>query len=165
MRGSVLDGVRVASPCPVSWDGMDGDERMRFCSQCRQHVFNLSGLSRADAEELIREKNGRLCVRYYQRSDGGVMTRDCPATAASFVPRIVALMVGLLLMLVITFAACFGLQDDGRGRSRLFELQPFRALLEWLNPPGAPVVMGEICVPAPPAVNVPNVPQQEQEPE
>ena len=77
-KNELLSNVRIASPCPASWSEMDGDETVRFCKECRLNVYNLSGMSAEDAEGLLRQREGRLCVRYYQRSDGGVMTKDCP---------------------------------------------------------------------------------------
>lgn len=73
-----LDNVRVAAPCPADWDGMYGNERMRFCDQCQLNVYNLSEMSRADAERLIGQAEGRLCVRYYRRRDGSIITTNCP---------------------------------------------------------------------------------------
>lgn len=79
-RLPMLDQVRVASPCNASWDEMLGDDRVRFCTSCEKNVFNLSAMSREDAERLIQERlgGGELCVRFYQRADGTVMTQDCP---------------------------------------------------------------------------------------
>ncbi|MBA3241376.1 MAG: hypothetical protein H0T60_09160 [Acidobacteria bacterium] len=73
-----LDGVRVAKPCTADWASMAGDERARFCNLCDLHVYNLSGMSRRDAEALITNTEGRLCVRFYRREDGTILTRDCP---------------------------------------------------------------------------------------
>jgi hypothetical protein len=73
-----LDGLKIASPCKVDWNSMTGDERIRACAQCRLNVYNLSEMTRAEAEHLIIEKEGRLCVRFYRRADGTVLTRDCP---------------------------------------------------------------------------------------
>lgn len=73
-----LDHVRIAAPCKVDWDDMIGNERVRFCSQCSLNVFNLSSMTRADAESLIARTEGRLCVRFYRRSDGSIITKDCP---------------------------------------------------------------------------------------
>jgi hypothetical protein len=70
--------LRVASPCPADWNAMQGDDRMRFCGQCEKNVYNISAMTHAEAEELIREKEGKLCVRFFQRSDGTVLTADCP---------------------------------------------------------------------------------------
>jgi hypothetical protein len=57
---------------------MMGDERVRFCRQCSLNVYNLSSMSRGEAERLISNAEGRLCIRYYKRSDGTVLTRNCP---------------------------------------------------------------------------------------
>jgi hypothetical protein len=73
-----LKNVHVASPCPASWDGMIGNDRVRFCGQCELNVYNLSSMSRDEAEALITRTEGRLCVRFYRRNDGSIITEDCP---------------------------------------------------------------------------------------
>jgi hypothetical protein len=73
----VLDNLRVASPCSEQWANMPGDERVRACGKCKQNVYNLSALTRAEAEALIVQRNGRMCVRYYQRADGTILLADC----------------------------------------------------------------------------------------
>jgi hypothetical protein len=78
----MLDQIKVASPCNASWDEMVGDDRVRFCLQCDKNVFNLSSMSRDEAEALLEQRaSGELCVRYYQRADGTIMTSDCPVGA------------------------------------------------------------------------------------
>jgi hypothetical protein len=74
----LLGRVRVASPCRADWDAMEGDERMRFCQQCGLNVYNLSALTRPEAEALVARTEGRLCARLYRRADGTVLTKDCP---------------------------------------------------------------------------------------
>src|SRR5262245_11674487 len=78
LRLPVLDNVVVAAPCKANWSNMKGDERVRHCTRCDQNVYDLSAMTREQAESLIREKNGNLCARYYKRADGTVMTKDCP---------------------------------------------------------------------------------------
>jgi hypothetical protein len=73
-----LDNIRVASPCPANWDEMVGDERKRFCSQCNLNVYNLSGMTRTEAENLLLTSENRVCVRFYKRADGTVLTQNCP---------------------------------------------------------------------------------------
>lgn len=73
-----LDGLRIATPCPVSWEQMKGNEQVRFCQQCKLNVYNLSGMTRRQAEGLVRQTEGRLCARFYRRADGTIITRDCP---------------------------------------------------------------------------------------
>ena len=70
--------LRVASPCWADWNRMQGDDRARFCEQCQKNVYNLSAMTHADAKNLILEKEGNLCIRFYQRPDGTVLTADCP---------------------------------------------------------------------------------------
>ena len=86
-----LENVKVATPCPADWDGMFGNDRVRFCSECKMNVYNLSGMRRVDAERLVSSVEGRLCVRYYKRADGTVLTRDCPIGLAAVRPRAVRL--------------------------------------------------------------------------
>ncbi|HWF44775.1 MAG TPA: hypothetical protein VG537_09050 [Candidatus Kapabacteria bacterium] len=73
-----IDEVQIASPCSAEWSSMAGSDTARFCGECKKHVYNLSLLTRAEANELIREKEGRLCVSIYRRIDGTVLTADCP---------------------------------------------------------------------------------------
>ena len=73
-----LNNIRVASPCPANWNEMMGDERKRYCGECKLNVYNLSGMTRREAEDMIINSEGRLCVRFYRRSDGTVLTKDCP---------------------------------------------------------------------------------------
>ena len=75
---SPLDYVRVAAPCDANWDSMFGDERTRFCAQCKLNVYNLSDMTTTEAERLIAQADGRLCVRYYMRRDGSILTNNCP---------------------------------------------------------------------------------------
>jgi hypothetical protein len=76
----VLDNIRVASPCKADWAKMTirgTDERVRHCGDCKKNVFNISNMTRAEAEALIVAKNGDLCVRYFKRYDGTILLADC----------------------------------------------------------------------------------------
>ncbi len=85
-----LENIRIASPCHADWNEMSGDDRVRTCAACAKPVFNLSEMTRAEAEAVISRRNGDLCARYYQRKDGTIMLADCSiggtgARARSFV--------------------------------------------------------------------------------
>ena len=73
-----LDNIRISSPCPANWDEMFGNDRKRFCGDCKLNVYNLSDMTRHEAENLLLNSEGRLCVRFYRRADGTVLTQDCP---------------------------------------------------------------------------------------
>ena len=103
-----LDGVRVAAPCPADWNRMVGDERMRYCGQCDLHVYNLSGMTRTQAESLITNAEGRLCVRFYRRADGTILTRNCPVGLRALKRRVTRV-AGAMLSAVLGFLAGIGL--------------------------------------------------------
>lgn len=73
-----LDNIKIASPCPANWNEMYGDERKRFCSECKLNVYNLSDMTRLEAENFLINAEGRVCIKFYRRSDGTVLTKDCP---------------------------------------------------------------------------------------
>lgn len=73
-----LNNLKVASPCSQDWEGMMGDNRKRYCGECKLNVYNLSGMNKTEAENLLMNAEGRLCVRFYKRADGTVLTQDCP---------------------------------------------------------------------------------------
>jgi hypothetical protein len=57
---------------------MQGDERVRHCSECNLNVYNFSAMSQREIRRLLLAKNERLCARWYRRSDGTIITADCP---------------------------------------------------------------------------------------
>jgi hypothetical protein len=105
-----LDNVRVASPCNADWDQMLGNDRVRFCGQCNLNVYNLSSMTRAQAEQLIERTEGRLCVRYFRRADGSVLTQDCPVGLKA-VRRRMASVYRALNAAVLTFFAGVGIYE------------------------------------------------------
>ena len=77
-RLPTLDNLSVASPCHEKWDDMVGDETTRFCLKCEKNVYDLSSMTKEAAEALIVAKEGKVCVRFFRRADGTVLTADCP---------------------------------------------------------------------------------------
>jgi hypothetical protein len=73
-----LERIHIASPCPADWNAMVGDDRVRFCKKCQKNVYNLSAMPHAEAERLVSERESRMCVSFYKRTDGTVLTEDCP---------------------------------------------------------------------------------------
>lgn len=82
----VLDNLKIANPCRADWDAMewqDEEGRARFCRSCRKNVYNVSMMSRKEAEALLNRheddlRSGELCVRFARREDGTILTGDCP---------------------------------------------------------------------------------------
>jgi len=72
------------------------------------NVYNLSDMTRAEAEALVTKAEGRLCIRYYQRKDGTVLTRDCPTGVRIRRRRRRGLMAGLAASLSMVAGGVFG---------------------------------------------------------
>jgi hypothetical protein len=105
-KHSFIHGIYVAKPCDANWDEMTGDDRARFCGMCKLNVYNLSEMTTEEAEALVIEKEGNLCVRFYRRKDGTMLTRDCPrglALARQKALRAVACVTGVAAVAVAWF--------------------------------------------------------------
>src|SRR5262245_54742918 len=98
-------------------------------------------MSREEAVELVKKREGRLCVRFYRRADGTVLTRDCPE-AARTARRRVLLLLGTGTAAMVTFCswAIMALHDrratlcapGGPGilrKSVLRDMEPFASVL------------------------------------
>lgn len=86
---------------------MYGNDRVRFCGQCSKNVYNLSALSREEAEDLIRRMEGHLCVRYYRRKDGTVITNNCPVGLRAIKEKYHSTK-ATIIKVVLTFLAYLG---------------------------------------------------------
>jgi hypothetical protein len=148
---------------------MSGGDRVRFCSQCRLHVYNLSALTRESAEAFLRNAEGSVCVRLYRRPDGTVLTRDCRDMLGA-IRRQAALWLGLVAMLLLALLGWAGLSAASRGRANgLREVEPIRTILSWISPAGSSsqgaILMGKRCPPQGQAGNggnAPNVPAADE---
>jgi hypothetical protein len=114
---SPLDHLKIAAPCPANWDQMFSfeDKRVRFCSQCNLNVYNLSEMSRREAEALITKTEGRLCVRFYRKADGSILTQNCPVGLRA-IKRRVAWVAQVVLGMVLSLVSGLGLYIFHLGR-------------------------------------------------
>lgn len=108
MKPDPLKNLRIASPCPMNWDQMMGDDRARFCSLCNLHVYNIAELTQKQAVALISETEGRICGRIYRRSDGTVITKDCPVGLRAIRRRVARTAGAVFATLVALSSSAFG---------------------------------------------------------
>lgn len=66
----------MAEPCRESWDGMDGDDRVRFCWSCRKNVYHLSSMTVGEIEDLVQLHEGNVGVRFAMRADGTIVSAE-----------------------------------------------------------------------------------------
>ncbi len=103
----VLDNIRVASPCTADWGQMTGDDRTRHCGDCKKNVYNLSDMTRDEAEALIVAQEGELCVRYFQRHDGTILLADCTIGAKRRKRRKLVMIAGATALLATGGVAAY----------------------------------------------------------
>lgn len=105
---AIIDEIDVASPCPANWNEMKGGDRVRFCSDCKKNVYNLSAMTRAEAIALVDElEPDGFCGRFFRRADGTMLTADCPVGLAEQLRRKSrrAFAAGLYLITLLFLAA------------------------------------------------------------
>lgn len=141
--------LRISTPCPMTWDSLKGDDRVRYCGQCRLNVYNLADMPKDEVEALVRRTEGRLCGTLYMRGDRTATVRPCRGAAVR--KRIRALVTMSTLLLLGATAWFFRTQvKPDRGSAPPL----VRDVLDWIDPPPRPNpplrALGEICPPAPP---------------
>ena len=151
-KESLLDNVKIATPCPARWAEMHGNDKMRFCGLCKLNVYDVSAMTSEEAEALMRETSGRLCMRLHRRSDGRILTKDCPVGKAALRKRIACAIAGgvaLLLTGLSRASAIANTPADDRDRSfAAFYETSKRRLLEtgYFGPPPEPEISGNVTL-------------------
>jgi hypothetical protein len=149
-----LDQISVASPCPATWDSMEGDDRTRFCGQCRKHVYNFSDMTRSEITELVIAKEGKLCARFFRRPDGMLLTQDCPVGQLAMRQRLWRAVIGIAATLAAVTAGLWwgrmarGDSEDESSRTgiELVDNGPISRFTTWVTPQ---MVTGFVCFPLP----------------
>ncbi len=139
---------RIASPCTADWDAMAGDERVRFCSECNLHVYNLSDMTSHQAATFLSEAEGRTCVRFYRRADGTYLTRDCPTGLAAVRRKIARLAAGAAALFSFITLGLF----SARATEERHPNGPLEKLvLHTMEPPHQEMMweMGDVCMQPP----------------
>jgi hypothetical protein len=130
---------------------MIGDDRIRFCPLCQKNVYNLSGMTRQDAEALVRNQEGHLCIRFHRRRDGTILTDHCPVGLRAAQRKLVFLVGGVAALFVFIYGwlPWIGtMRFDKEHRSRLGPREIVERIKEWFNPtPPAATVLGAMCPP------------------
>jgi hypothetical protein len=129
----LLDNLEVAAPCKAKWDDMAGDDRVRFCAHCSKNVFNVSAMPRAEAEAMLAGSTENLCVRFYRRPDGTVLSGNCPVGVRRRKRRrgIVGAIAGL-----VASASALAFVEDRRSRMTM-------GTAMWVVPPPVGVTQDE----------------------
>lgn len=80
---------------------MDGNEQVRHCGECKLTVYNLSAMTEIEIHRLLTKRaEQRVCVRFYRRADGTMLTQDCPKALKRLAKRVSKLGVAVFSALV-----------------------------------------------------------------
>ena len=83
-----LDALVHSNPCTEAWHAMPGDEWKRHCDKCGQNVYNISAMTRGEAQRLLADHAGKVCTTFYRRTDGTILTQRCPSSIRKGLKRI-----------------------------------------------------------------------------
>jgi len=151
--------LKIASPCRARWEDMEESDQNRFCHQCQKNVYNFAGMSVDAAQQLILQHQGRLCGRFYRRSDGTLLTEDCPVGLHWRVRKVAY--AAILLLLGTTSAFALGSPRPPVGSIAMNRAQLYQSWDEmvwqvkgWFGI-RRPRLMGEICVKPSPKTPIP----------
>lgn len=157
----LLNAIQIPKPCPANWGDMIGDDHARYCGICEKHVYNLSAMSAEAAADLVREKEGDLCVRLYKRLDGTVMTADChPAPTTSRVLKHITTAATFAASLFVAGCGVSEPGEDTQAQPQATQNNNDPNICVMGEPampmmggpaPIPPAVMGKICPPDQPA--------------
>jgi len=152
---TTLDRLEIASPCSADWSAMQGDDKRRFCSDCKLHVHDLSAMTTDEAMDVLRAAGqGRLCVRFHRRADGRVLTQDCPVGLRQKVRRAWARAAAMATSL-------WALASCSRAPAPVVSPELGGAVApagQWMGDVATPPKMGEATVPAPGGVQPSSAP-------
>jgi hypothetical protein len=148
-----LDVIQIASPCSADWEAMVGDDRRRYCGDCKLHVYNLSDMTSDEALDFISQREGRTCIRMYKRPDGTIITRDCPVGLRAVrmkIVRIALATVGMLAAIAFSALAALGRVPGAKAYLSQGKVDRMRELYS----PPPPVITGKLAPPGPIQGNV-----------
>jgi hypothetical protein len=104
----ILREITIPTPCPMDWNRMRGDDRVRHCTACGKHVYNFTAMTSEEAVSLIRAQGGKLCAQIYRRPDGTLVSSDCPPEPQP-TPGHWQFNIRSLMAVIAGFAALFGI--------------------------------------------------------
>jgi len=133
---ALLDNLVIAAPCQVPWASMEGDDRVRDCSQCSRKVYNLSNMNRREAEDFLAKYGTSQCATFYRRADGTIMTDNCPVGLRKLRDRCRAVLriAGGFLAFFLALPSAFAHRSNDGPPS---VLQPGRFVVQPFHKPGA----------------------------
>jgi hypothetical protein len=147
-----LDQLRIAKPCTASWREMQGDDQRRFCAQCKKNVYNVAGMTEQQVRDLISKSEVLPCLRLSKRTDGTIITGDCPVGVATFWKKSALATLGALAFGATLIGSAFARTEKTISRETVADVLRDKPIVgpvvDKVCP--SPAIMGEIAMPLSP---------------
>lgn len=146
---SILDNLYLAAPCSISWESMAGDERERSCGGCSKSVYNISDMTKREAEAFLLANGTSECMRFYRRTDGTIMTDDCPRALRKIrdnckvAAKIAVGLVAFVISLPSAIAQSVQTRDTTSIRKNIKDISAPNTVYVTPIAPGGPMLLGE----------------------
>jgi hypothetical protein len=101
---------------------MVGNERVRYCPECKLDVYDFSSMSDEDVRQVVSGRQQRLCARVRQRPDGTVMPRNS-SLRFSIVMRRISRVSRIALTAAISVGPALGRPPHTTTEQKLFQIQ------------------------------------------
>jgi hypothetical protein len=132
----------IVDPCPLAWNGMQGDDKRRFCEHCQLHVHNLSQMNARERQRLLGSE-AHLCVTYAVDEKGALVEQARRFWISRFFARFRTAALALVAAILPLGTACANRQVMGKPAPPIPSPTP---------DPSAPrgrIIMGEVAPPTP----------------
>jgi len=142
---SAIDGIRIAAPCKANWSDMQGDDRKRHCGDCSKEVYDLSAMTKTEAEQFLLTVIDAPCVKLYRRLDGTIIFDNCPRGLREI--RNAARRAGRVMSLFLAFAFSFlsaGAKDSNVDDAKE---KPSNFNLRWTLSESGPTTKPKMVIP------------------
>lgn len=114
-KSRLLSKVTIDKPCTANWDEMAGNDQVRFCRHCDLSVNDLSRMTQAKAEKLVRRSQGRLCLRIHRDPQGQIVTKDSIERLYSIPRRASRIAAGAFTAMVAMSAGAYAQSSSAEG--------------------------------------------------
>jgi hypothetical protein len=105
----LMSQITIPTPCPMDWNLMRGNDRVRLCDSCSNHVYNLSAMTADEVVDLVHRFDGEsFCGRFYKRPDGSLVTAECPQHTPSRPRQRLQFHLAAIMKLVAMVAVALG---------------------------------------------------------
>lgn len=134
----IKNELKVESPCHMRWSGLKGNGSKRWCDECALHVVDGASLTRAEATDLVKASEERVCMRIVRDAEGRIVhAEEAPRTGV----------MGRVLRYGLTAAAGLMVACGDERKDPADETPPDTSAGN-IDPNERPVeIMGEVCFP------------------